>query len=399
MKNILIVIHRLEVGGGAERIATEVGNVLDDKGYNVIFLTFVKKENEYEVETKRIVYNKYDNLIVGIDPFNPKIIVRAKKIADICEKYKINTVISFLYKTNITSILSKTIFNNKSKINCSVRNNPMLNFGKFEKYLIKKLYPKADKVVALSEGVEIELKENFSLDNTCYIHNVQNVGKFKRMAEKKILENHKEIFDDSFNFITIGSLSKQKGQWYLLRCFKKVSQSRRDAKLIVLGEGSLRRNLEELVKKMDLEEKVFFLGNVENVFPYLKKSDCFVLSSLWEGFGNVLTEALSQDIPVISTDCTAGPREILCPELGIREEINYPYYGKYGILVESFDNQMFLKTLEEKPLSEDEKIFANSMIKIMDDQKLRNRYSDCSERVEDFKASRIIQQWEELFKK
>lgn len=147
---------------------------------------------------------------------------------------------------------------------------------------------------------------------------------------------------------------------------------------------------------MNIENKVYFLGRVENVFPYLKRSDCFVFSSLHEGFGNVLTEALSQDLPVISTDCTAGPREILCPELGVNEEIEYPYFGEYGILTKPFKRNLIFESIEKETLTEQEEMFADMMVKINEDSALKGKYDKGHQRVMDFDTEIIIQEWEKL---
>jgi len=396
-KNILIVVNSLKLGGGAERIASEVGSKLLERGYNVTFLERYNTENRYDFEGEIIsLYHKKD-----LDKSNVKKIIKELKtpimIKKLCKKKSIDTIISFSFLPNLCTVLSKTILKIKDvKTIISVRNNPLKNNSETKKMLMKLLYPMADQVVALSRGVANQLNKNFYFENTTYIHNVQNIEKFKKLGKKNIVSEHKDLFDEDFIFITIGRITEQKGHWYLLRCFKKVCESKKNIKLIVLGDGNLKFELKELANRLDISEKVFFLGKVENVFPYLKKSDCFVFTSIWEGFGNVLTEALSQNLPVISTDCTAGPREILAPEIKTTEEIDYPYHGKYGILTDVFENDMFFETLEKKSLSKKEKLFSASMINIMEDKNLGDKYSDVSERVEDFDVDKIIDQWEKL---
>ncbi len=392
-KNILIVIPSLRLGGGAERIAAEVGSNLNKRGYDVTFLTVYDSDDKYEYDGKYKTLDRVQSpLPLG---FSFNILRAARKTSKICKGKEIDTVISFMMMGNLSAVLSKVVFRNKAKVIVSVRNNP-LKADKKSRWQKKMLYNKADKVVALSEGVEHILKKHLSLDNTTYIHNIQNVEKFERSAEEEVEKKHLNIFDDDFIFITIGSLTRQKGHWYLLRCFKKVYLAEEDVKLVVLGDGVLRKKLKRLADKMDIDEKVFFLGKVENVFPYLRESDCFVFTSLWEGFGNVLTEALSQNLPVISTDCVAGPREILCPNLKIDEEIEYPYYGEYGILTETFEDRMFFKTIEEEPLSKQEEMFAKPIIESMNKKELREKYSNSIERAEDFKIEEIIKEWEDV---
>jgi len=392
---ILIVIPDLQLGGGAQRIAAEVGSNLNKRDYEVTFFTVYDEETIYGYDGEYITLDRPRiSLPLG---FSFNILRAARRIAKVCKERDIDTVISFMMMGNLSTVLSRVVFRNKAKIILSVRNNP-LKSDKKSRWQKKMLYGKADKVVALSEGVEHILKKDFSLSNTTYIHNIQDIEKFNKLAEKEVKEEHKEIFNDGFVFITIGSLRRAKGQWYLLRCFKKVVEANKeyDPKLIILGDGNLKPKLIRLTKDMNLENNVLLLGKVENVFPYLKKSDCFVFSSIHEGFGNVLTEALSQNLPVISTDCIAGPREILCPELEINEEIEYPYYGRYGILTESFEDRMFFKTLEEESLSKQEEMFAKIMNELMQDGTLGGKYSNGLERVEEFEVDKILIQWKKL---
>ncbi|MFO7711186.1 MAG: glycosyltransferase, partial [Candidatus Woesearchaeota archaeon] len=326
-KNVLIVISMLKLGGGAERIASMLGTRLFDHKYNVHYLTFYKPEKEYEYKGKLKCLN--DKLTYSIVDNSMKLINRAKEIAKYSKKHKIDTVISFMEESNFSVILSKILFGNKSKIICSVRTNPKRYIensrGLREKityYLMRILYPWADKIICLSRGVESSLNSDFNLKKTKTIHNFFEI-------KNKLSDNKEKKYD----FITIGRLEPVKNHIGLIRSFRLVLDKKPDSNLVILGDGPLREELEHLIKKLNLGKKVILKGNVEDVYSYLKRSKVFVFSSDFEGFGNVLLEALSEGVPILSTDCEFGPREILAPELKIGEKIKYPYYGKYGILM------------------------------------------------------------------
>lgn len=390
-KKVLIVIHNLGIGGGAERIAAGVASGLKEKGNNVTLLTFYDIKDKYEYTGKTICLHEKEYL----NPISKiyKLIRRAKIIKKICKENEIDTVISFMETANFPVILSKILFKNKSKIVVSIRVNPLAK-NKDYRYFIKKLYPKSDLVVTLSRGVEYILNVKFNIKNTKTIYNLQNVEKFVDQGRKKIVEKkHLNIYDDSFVFITVGRLTEQKAQWNLIRAFKKVSLECKKARLIILGSGPLKSKLKELVIKLDLQNKVFLLGVVDNVFPYLKKANCFVLTSNYEGFGNVLTEALSQNLPVISTDCVAGPREILCPELEIDQKITYPHFGKYGVLVKPIQDDNIFYSIKEKPLTDEEEKLSNLMIEFLKDEKIQEKYKNGLERSKDFDKNKIIDEW------
>jgi glycosyltransferase involved in cell wall biosynthesis len=134
----------------------------------------------------------------------------------------------------------------------------------------------------------------------------------------------------------------------------------------------------------------------KNPFKFLKHSNCFVFPSLWEGLPNTVIEALSLNIPVISADCKTGPREILCPELNIDNNIDYPYFGKYGILTKPLPRMFIWNDLDEKPLIKEEKILFDLMIRMIEDEDLKTRYSNGLERAKDFDIEKVIKEWKKL---
>jgi glycosyltransferase involved in cell wall biosynthesis len=109
----------------------------------------------------------------------------------------------------------------------------------------------------------------------------------------------------------VGRLNEQKDFPTLIRAFKIVYEKSKNARLIILGEGSEREHLMHLIKELGLVDIVSLPGFLQNPFSYMHRSQVFVLPSIHEGFGNVLVEAMACGCPVVSTDCPSGPREIL----------------------------------------------------------------------------------------
>lgn len=109
----------------------------------------------------------------------------------------------------------------------------------------------------------------------------------------------------------IGGMRRQKDFQTLIAAFARAHRARSELRLIILGQGRRLRRLQQLAHKLCIADAVAFPGFVENPYAWLSRADLFVLSSLWEGSPNVLTEALALGIPAVATDCPSGPRETL----------------------------------------------------------------------------------------
>jgi glycosyltransferase involved in cell wall biosynthesis len=172
-------------------------------------------------------------------------------------------------------------------------------------------YPRADGVVAVSAGVgrSVAALANLPPHRVSVIHNPiappKDDATIADACAAPGWASHKGP-----KVIAIGTLKEQKGFPLLLSAFVNVRQLA-DARLLVLGEGPLRGELEALRSRLGLDGAVDMPGFVADPYPYLAKADVFVLSSAWEGFGNVIVEALACGTKVVSTDCPSGPREIL----------------------------------------------------------------------------------------
>ncbi|MFW6285744.1 MAG: glycosyltransferase [Nanoarchaeota archaeon] len=386
-KKILFVIASLKLGGGAERVASIIGTQLYNKKYDIHFLTFYDRREKYNFKGKYFSLNEKDSSNILIQ--SKKLISRARAIAKYCKKHKIDTSIGFMEEANFPLVLSKQLFGNKSKIVVSQRVDPSKQNEKY-RHLTKFLYNKSNKVVALSRGVENFLQKSIGVNSkkTTTIYNTINLENINVLKEEKIPSKYAKIFTKKNNiFINIGRLEKQKGQKYLIKSFKKLVDYNNNCKLIILGEGKLRNELQNLINSLNLQNNVFLLGNQKNIFPFIQKSDCFIFSSIYEGFGNVLLEALYLNKPIISTDCNYGPREVLAPSLKIDEVIKYPYYGEFGILFKPFLDKSYI---EEKQLFE-------LMREIIEKKDLKEQYSQKGiERVKNFSTENIIKEWERV---
>jgi glycosyltransferase involved in cell wall biosynthesis len=185
--------------------------------------------------------------------------------------------------------------------------------------IVRAVYPRADYVVGVSEGVVDDLARFTSLpaEKLKVVFNPIVTPDLKERAKEPV--EHPWFSDGSKVFIAVGRLRPQKDFRTLLQAFSRV-RATRPARLLILGEGPERSELEDLVRELGIADDVSLPGSVENPYAYLSRAVAFVLSSRWEGLPTVLIEALACGLPVIATDCPSGPKEILAG-------------GRYGKLV------------------------------------------------------------------
>tara|TARA_B100000242_G_scaffold124353_2_gene87538 strand:+ start:2350 stop:3501 length:1152 start_codon:yes stop_codon:yes gene_type:complete len=197
---------------------------------------------------------------------NTKIILRISGLP------KVNFIRYFFWK-----IFSKRIF----KVTCPTKST--------YDYILKKKIFKKEKMEILSDPI-IDLKEY----------------RFKKneKIDFKELENKKYI-------VGIGRLTKQKNFELMINFFKKISNTHPHLNLVIIGEGENKTKLEKLSISLGVENRIYFLGYQKNVFKYLARAECFILTSLWEDPGFVLAEAALTGIPIISSECPNGPKEII----------------------------------------------------------------------------------------
>ncbi|QTL99721.1 glycosyltransferase [Iocasia frigidifontis] len=389
-KNIGIIIPTLS-NGGAERVVSNLSCGLSEN-VNMKIILYDGSKIDYPYKGEIIDLN----ITTTNNPFSKFLafIKRIYKVKKIKEKYDLDVTISFLGNSNLVNIITK-----RKKTLISIRNlkSKQLKgvYGSIYKFLIRFFYGKADIIVAISKMVKADLIDNFNLDanKITVIYNPCNIYNIKKLANQE-LEKKYEIAFKNPTIINIGRLTHQKGQWHLIRALKKVKERVKNAKLFILGQGELEYYLKELAKNLGLLKDIYFLGFQKNPFKYINKSKLFVFSSLYEGFGNVVIESMACGISVISTDCKAGPREILAPDTDIKKQTKKAEYAEYGVLVPVCDGNKYQADVK---LTREEDILANQIIKMLQNQELRNSYCEKSiKRANEFEVSGIVEEWSKL---
>ncbi|MFW3372432.1 glycosyltransferase [Aliarcobacter butzleri] len=377
-KKIVILINSLD-GGGAERVVSTLLNNFVDK-YEC-YLILMENKIAYELNKKIniISLNENSNQIGIIKLFRLPII--AYKLSKIIKEYKFSQVNSFLYRANYVNILARYLSNHKSVISERIAPSSMYQeksiTSKISKLLIRILYKQADKIITVSKAIENDLVKEFSINvKQNVIYNPYDIKKIQELANEP---NFYEINREK-SIVTVGSLGKRKNHNLLINAFSKIDD--KEYKLFILGKGEEEINLRILVKNLNLEKRVIFLGFDNNPYKYLSKCDIFVLTSNSEGFPNVLVEAMICGCSVISTDCLSGPREILAPTSNISFQLKDKIeLAEYGVLT---------------PIKNVGKL-KEAMNLMINDENLRKNYQEKAKiRVNDFKIEKIIKQYERI---
>ena len=277
--NILILSPSLKVGGGAEKFSSLIGNEFYNKGYKIYHLTFCDGYPLYYFQGKYSTLNDNEGqkgLFRGII----SLIRKSAYIKKFCRRNDISVIISVGENQNYHAILSKYLFKNEVKILATQLVTPerYLN-DKLGYNMTKLLYPKSDKVICCSKGIENVLKKDFGIHNTTTIYNFLDIDTVEEESKEGLPDKYIDTLKSDFVFINIGRLTFQKGQWHLIRSFRKVLDINKNAKLCILGDGELKEDLQQLILKLNLENNVFLMGNQTNIYPFLKTSNCFILSS------------------------------------------------------------------------------------------------------------------------
>ncbi|QMU27347.1 glycosyltransferase [Adhaeribacter radiodurans] len=307
--------------GGIGKVFINLIQQYASEGVEVhVFLT--KKEGEFlsQLPANVRVFEGSGRALTSIFSFI-KYLRREKPQAVLSAREFLNIINIFccLFTFNKTKPVV-SLHTNQTAENNADPNKPSLYKNPYFLTLAKVMYKVPDKIVAVSGGVADDFSNRMGVnrDKMKVIYNPvydpsEKEEEISNSKFKQFTANGKKYI------ISVGRFTHAKDHPTLIKALSLVRE-KMDISLILLGEGELREEIEDLFTQLSLQEHVLLLGFVDNPSYYIKRAAALVVSSRFEGFGNVIVEGLGVGTPVVSTDCPSGPREILAN-------------GKYGILV------------------------------------------------------------------
>ncbi|HEY6577797.1 MAG TPA: glycosyltransferase [Rhizomicrobium sp.] len=304
--------------GGAERMKINLARELSDLGHRIWF-----------------VLTKREGVLLPLVPTDAEVIdLKARRTAlalwplsRFLRAYKPDVMVSSFGHNNIVAIAAKALARAKTRLiitQHAALEAECKDQGGIKYALLPISYRllgrHADEIIAVSRGVKEDMctVTRLPAERITVVYNPVVSAETERLAEQPVM--HPFFNANSVPvFLAVGRLVPQKNFFLLIDAFAEV-RKKRPVRLAIIGDGPLRASLEERCRIRNVAQDIAFLGFQENPIRYMKRASALIMSSDYEGFGNVLVEALAVGTPVISTDCPYGPAEILGG-------------GRYGILV------------------------------------------------------------------
>ena len=357
---MLLAISSLSAGG-AERIISEMANWWASQGREIAVLILEKSYiDHYQLHpaVKRISFDwqlPRTRLHIPIQYIKNKLILR-----NIALDYFPDVLISFVDKTNLRLLF--ILAGTGIPFIVSERVDPRYhNIGFFWSLARWLLYPLSDALVVQTNSVTAWANRVVPRNKVRVIPNfVRSIPGPDKMTKGSTC-HHPYI-------LAVGRLGKQKGHDILIQAFARGGARSKGWRLVILGEGPERSNLEKLALNLGISDVVDMPGIVSEPAEWIFKAQFFVLASRFEGFPNVLLEAMACGCPVIATDCPSGPAEII-------------RHNENGLLVPN----------------EDIAALSTTMDRLMEDEELRSRLSHRALEVRSrFSQTKIMEQWDDL---
>lgn len=358
---ILIVCSSLG-GGGAEKVAANLANSFSDLGHDVTI--FCRPcEKMYPVDSKVKIVN----------PSCGKVVPRILSLSSLLRKENPDVILSFTDISNIDTWFAARIAGFTGVRVPTIHNDLKLRDSRIKSSLKKRILYflhrlsciSASKAVVVSQSALVSFCDHYKIDpnKVCCIYNpvIPDSYDFVPMDTR---ENQK----NEIRLVAVGRLVEQKNYLLMLDVMAFLnSEQQQEFKLDIFGEGELEEDLKRYSEEKGLAEFVSFRGFSSELDRALPEYDCFILTSDWEGFGNVLVEAMACGVPVVSTSCPSGPEEVLDS-------------GRFGALVEPGNARLF----------------TDAVVRTINQPQVFDRY-ELDRHLDQFRQSVIAQKYLDVF--
>jgi glycosyltransferase involved in cell wall biosynthesis len=361
--------------GGGEKQMVEIANALAARGHRIDLLVLkpVGQLTDRVSPNVRVVSLDVRRMALSLLPLMAYLRRERPAVLLALDEY-----------SHLLSLIARILTRTSTKIILRIGNMLTELFARYEgksrlmPFLIRRLYKKADAVVANSKGVADNVCEvtGIAREKVLVILNPKDLAAIRAQAQKPA---HAWLMKKTLPVVVaVGRLRVQKNFSLIIRSFAAMLPVL-PARLLIVGGGREEPRLRALIEELKVGESVELVGYTDNPYAYMAKADVFVSASLWEGLPNALMEAMVCGVPVIAADCSSGPRELLAPgsdyTLRLKKGLEQ---ARYGILT----------------AVNDEKALVEALGLLLSDEALRRHYGQAAkERSEDFDAKDAIDKY------
>lgn len=313
-------------GGGAERTIARLARGLLERGHKVDLVIFsigtgaanklpkgarlilLESEHEGWLQDRLLVARAFG--LRAACSVSSTLIGQSRRFAKYLDQENPDCILPSLPKMKVATFLASRIAS-RNQLIVPIVHSSLSRRGRKYKYLYSIMFPTAERVISVSDGISGELVRELGLAPRLVQRIYNPVVNCQMETLAGVWTDHPWLRDDGQPIVlAAGRLARVKDFPTLLHAFALVVRNR-PARLILLGDGRWRSRLEKLARNLGVADSVWFGGWVDNPYPFMQKASVFVLSSRYEGLGNVLIEALAVGCPCVSTNCPYGPAEIL----------------------------------------------------------------------------------------
>lgn len=332
-RTVLFYLPQMKVGG-AEISLLRLAKGLHERGVQTAFVTHRADD------AARALTGDLELLSLDVD----RSLAAWHRLSGLLRQRRPDVLVSALTHSNIIAAVAAKLSGTRTRVvvtehapASSMRQLDTSRTYRITLQLVPWIYRLADAIVAVSKGVYKDFLPMLSTSTQRRLTVIPNPV----LRANWWIQSQVQINDPWFRagappvILSVGRLSPEKNFSLLIRSFAQLRPQASPPRLAIIGDGPERPALQKLIDRLGLSERVRLLGQCENPFAYMRRAAMFVLASRFEGFGNVLIEAMACGIPVISTDCPVGPHEIL-------------EGGRYGTLVATDDADALTEAIEAR---------------------------------------------------
>ncbi len=347
-KKNAILINGFLIGGAERLVETLIRNISTESPIEIISL-----QRNTDILPDASIRPHFLSKSKGKESSVVKLLmlpVLARRLIKIIKQEKIGRVQAHLFRAAYVNLIAKKLLKN-FKAEIFIHGDPNQYkkkhiLGAINLFLIKWLFPTADRIITNTEGMAGTLKtiigQGIKID---VFPNLFDQNYITELSQSKFNEAEFIPTKEKRYLITVGRLYASKRQADIIRALKIVLKDIPDCELLIIGDGKKRTELQRLAKELDLNLQIHFLGSVNNPFKYIRSAELMISASESESFGNVLVESMLCGVPVIAADCDFGPREILTRKGANFKMAEDVFYGDYGVLFRIGDYKALAKII------------------------------------------------------